>query len=67
MTLAEYDTYMATIDAVEQIEEDVIKDGKLRRCCFYSLELLKIGISYLKNSKNNINGQRKTEGKNKTQ
>ena len=54
MTVAEYDTYINTIDVVEQIEEDVLKDSKTKRCCFYSLELIKIGLEYMKHIKHNI-------------
>ena len=48
------------IDEVEKIEQVVITDNKIKKCCYYSLELIKLGIQYLKN-KNvnvNINGQK---------
>ena len=53
MSLAEYEAYIASIDVVEnRITDDnkfpVVKDNKIKKCCQVSLELLKIGINYLK-------------------
>ena len=56
--LAEYDAYITAIDNVEEIEEVIIKDSKIKKCCFYSLELIKIGITYFKNIKYNINAKK---------
>ena len=53
MTLSEYDMYMTSIDEVEnRIIDDtkfpVVRDSKIKTCCYATLELLKIGINYLK-------------------
>ena len=62
MSLAEYEAYIASIDVVEnRITDDnkfpVLKDNnKIKKCCQVSLELLKIGINYLKV---NINATKK--------
>ena len=61
MSLAEYEAYIASIDVVEnRITDDnqfpVVKDNKIKRCCQVSLELLKIGINFLKV---NINASKK--------
>ena len=61
MSLAEYEAYIASIDVVEnRITDDnqfpVVKDNKIKRCCQVSLELLQIGINFLKV---NINASKK--------
>ena len=61
MSLAEYEAYIASIDIVEnRITDDnklpVVKDNKIKKCCQVSLELLKIGLNYLKV---NINASKK--------
>ena len=53
MTLSEYEMYMTTIDEVEnRIIDDtkfpIVRDNKIKTCCYATLELLKIGINYLK-------------------
>ena len=53
MTLSEYEMYMTTLDEVEnRIIDDtkfpIVKDSKIKTCCYATLELLKIGINYLK-------------------
>ena len=65
MSLAEYEAYIASIDIVEnRITDDnklpVVKDNKIKKCCQVSLELLKIGLNYLKV---NINASKKTHKK----
>lgn len=49
----EYETYIDTIDVVEDIVDDdtkypVIKNSKVKRCCHLSLELIKVFIDYVK-------------------
>ena len=61
MTLSEYEMYMTTLDEVEnRIIDDtkfpVVRDSKIKTCCYATLELLKIGINYLKV---NINASKK--------
>ena len=47
-----YDTYIETINGLEVIETQVIKDSKVKRCCYLSLEFVKAVIICLKNVKN---------------
>ena len=46
-----YDTYIETINGLEVIEQQVITDNKIKRCCYLSLEFVKPVIICLKNSK----------------
>ena len=46
-----YDTYIETIEGIEQIEKEVIKDNKIKRCCSLSLEFIKAVFICLKNNK----------------
>ena len=58
-----YSNYINIIDEVENIEQVIITDNKIKKCCYYSLEILKLGIQYIKN-KNvniNINGEKEKE------
>ena len=53
MTLSEYEMNMTTLDEVEnRIIDDtkfpIVRDSKIKTCCYATLELLKIGINYLK-------------------
>ena len=53
MVLTEYDTYVDTIDEIEnRIVDDskfpIVRDDKIKTCCYATLELLKIAINYLK-------------------
>ena len=41
-------TYMETIDEIQKIEEVIIKDSKLKRCCNSSLEIVEIVLQYIK-------------------
>ena len=43
------------IDEVEKIEQVVITDHKIEKCCYYSVESIKLGIQYLKNKNVNVN------------
>ena len=36
------------IDEVEKVEQVIITDNKIKKCCYYSLELIKLGIQYQK-------------------
>ena len=46
-----YDIYVETINGLEAIEEQVIKDNKIKRCCYLSLEFVKTVIICLRNHK----------------
>ena len=53
MTLAEYEMYMTSIDEMEnRIIDDtkfpIVRDNKIKTCCYATMELLKITINYLK-------------------
>ena len=53
MTLSEYEMYMTSLNEMEnRIIDDtkfpVVRDNKIKTCCYATLELLKIGINYLK-------------------
>ena len=50
-----YSDYINIIDEVENIEQVIITDNKIKKCCYYSLELIKLGIQYIKNKNVNIN------------
>ena len=43
-----YSNYTNIIDEVENIEQVIITDNKIKKCCYYSLEILKLGIQYIK-------------------
>ena len=63
MTIAEYEAYISTINDVENsIIDDtkfpVVKDSKIKTCCYATLELLKISLNYLKV---NINATKKKQ------
>ena len=58
MTIAEYEAYISTINDVEnRIIDDtkfpVVKDSKIKTCCYATLELLKLSLNYLKININN--------------
>ena len=61
MTISELDMYMTTINDVEnRIIDDtkfpVVKDCKIKTCCYATLELLQLSLNYLKV---NINASKK--------
>ena len=61
MTIAEYEANLTALDDVEnRIIDDtkfpVVKDSKIKTCCYATLELLKISLNYLKV---NINATKK--------
>ena len=54
-----YTDHINIIDEVENIEQVIITDNK--KCCYYSLEILKLGIQHIKNNNVNININGKKE------
>ena len=56
-----YSDYIDIIDEVEKIEQVVITDNTIKKCCYYSLELIKLGIQYLKKKNVNVNINGKKE------
>ena len=56
-----YSDFIDITDEVEKIEQVVITDNKIKKCCYYSLELIKLGIQYIKNKNVNININAKKE------
>ena len=56
-----YTGYINIIDEMENIEQVPITDNKIKKCCYYSLELIKLGIQYIKNKNVNINIHAKKE------
>ena len=43
-----YSDYIDIINEVEKVEQVKITDNKIKKCCYYSLELIKLGIQYQK-------------------
>ena len=56
-----YSDCIDIINQVENIEQVIITDNKIKNCCYYSLELIKLGIQYIKNKNVNININAKEE------
>ena len=56
-----YTDYIDIMNEVQHIEDVVLTDNKTKKCCYYSLELIKIGIQYIKNKNVNINIHAKKE------
>ena len=56
-----YSDYIDIIDEVENIEQVITTDNTCKKVCFYTLELIKLGIQYLKNTNVNINTNGKKE------
>jgi hypothetical protein len=53
MTVSEYDSYISTIDVIEDRISNydkfpVIQDNKLKNCCQFTLEVAKMMINYFK-------------------
>ena len=46
-----YDTYIETINSLEVVESQVLKDSKVKRCCYLSLEFVKAVFICLKDVK----------------
>ena len=49
-----YSAYIQTIEGIEAVQEEVIKDKRTRRCCILTLEVIKTIIQYFKNAKSKI-------------
>ena len=56
-----YTDYINIIDDMENIEQALITNNKIKKCCYYSLELIKLGIQYIKNKNVNIHLNAKKE------
>ena len=56
-----YSDYINIIDEVENIEQVVITDNRCKKVCYFVLEILKLGIEYIKNKNVNININAKKE------
>ena len=56
-----YTDYINIIDEMKNIEQVLITDNKIKKCCYYSLELIKLGKQYIKNKHVNININAKKE------
>ena len=56
-----YSDYINIIDEAENIEQVIIADNKIKKRCYYSLELIKLGIQCIKNKNANINRNGKKE------
>ena len=50
-----YTDYIDIIDEVENIEQVIITDNKCKKVCYFVLEIIKLGIQYIKNKNANIN------------
>ena len=50
-----YSDYSDLINEVQHIEDVVITDYRIKKCRYYSSELIKLGIQYIKNKNVNIN------------
>ena len=50
-----YTDYIDIIDEVENIEEVLITDNRCKKVCYFVLEIVKLGIQYLKNKNVNVN------------
>ena len=47
-----YDAYIETTNGLEVVEAQVIKDSKVKRCCYLSLEFVKAVFICLKMLRN---------------
>ena len=58
-----YTDYINITDEMENIEQVLITDNKIKKCCYYSLELIKLGIQYIKNKNvnNNLNAKKEKQ------
>ena len=56
-----YTDYIDIIDEVENIEQVIITDNKCKKVCYFVLEIIKLGIQYIKNKNVNININGKKE------
>ena len=44
-----YSGYIDIINEVEKVEQVMISDNKIKKCCYYTLQSIKLGIQYTKN------------------
>ena len=70
MTVAELDMYLSTLDEVENnIIDDskfpVVKDSKLKNCCYATLEVVKMCIIFIKYNISYATKKDKSESKTK--
>ena len=56
-----YSDYIEITNEVQHVEDVVITDNKMKKCYYYSLEFIKLGIQCIKNKNVNININRKKE------
>ena len=49
-----YSDYINITDEVENIEQVIIPDNRCKKVCYYSLELIRLVIQYLKNKNVNL-------------
>ena len=56
-----YSDYIDIIEEVEKVEQVVITDSKCKKVCYYTLELIKLVIQYIKNKNVNLNIHGKKE------
>ena len=58
--------YSNIIDEVENIEQVIITENKCKKVCYFALEILKLGIQYIKKNANiNTNGKKEKRIKDK--
>ena len=50
-----YSDYIDIIEEVEKVEQVVITDSKCKKVCYYTLELIKLVIQYIKNKNVSFN------------
>ena len=50
-----YTDYIDIIDEVENIEQVVITDNRCKKVCYFVIEIIKLGMQYLKNKNVNVN------------
>ena len=56
-----YSDYINITDEVENIEQVIITDNKCKKVCHFVLEIIKLGIQYIKHKNVNININGKKE------
>ena len=56
-----YSDYIDILDEVENLEQVVITDNRLKKVCYFVLELIKFVIQYAKNINIDIDGKEKKQ------
>ena len=56
-----YTDYINIIDEMENIEQVIITNNRLKKICYFILELIKFVMQYIKNINININGKKEKE------